>query len=56
MWLSPQPLTDSLSALAVTRFPTGSVPRPPTVTEEAEKVKRKKRETTLEISPHPTTI
>lgn len=44
MWPSPQPRADSLSALAATRFPAGSLPRPPTVTEEAEQANKLRRE------------
>lgn len=44
MWPSPQPRADPLSALAATRFPAGSLPRPPTVTEEAEQTNKLRRE------------
>lgn len=44
MWPSPQPRADPPSALAVTRFPAGSLPRPPTVTEEAEQANKLRRE------------
>lgn len=44
MWPSPQPRADPPSALAATRFPAGSLPRPPTVTEEAEQANKERRE------------
>lgn len=44
MWPSPQPRADPPSALAATRFPAGSLPRPPTVTEEAEQANKLRSE------------
>lgn len=44
MWPSPQPRADPPSALTATRFPAGSLPRPPTVTEEAEQANKERRE------------